>query len=329
MPQKIIYQSPQMDNGQIYNKEVQFTLENYGLINMMFLEFTAQAAGSTNYPYPSSPYLIKDVSLNSFRNPIAHITTSYTLGRLDELDSDLYQQIIQGSTFNGDLTASQSIALPLFFWAIDGQKLDTRKYPNLTIRATTKDSYTDMGLSSGLSSLSIRLKVVYDDPKLYKEVVLKNPYNVYRVKYPITSTVEGTNEITVKINNPYKVSNMYFMLRKSSSAKIKGEINKIELSGPQGSIGIYDDLTNYYINKKNSANFSNTFAIQLADRYKVQEDYFQLTGQNSPLIAKITFNIATGVSGAYDLFVASEYYSNIVESDGMLVEEIKGSFIRF
>lgn len=320
---------PQMDNYQIYNKEVQFTLENYGLINMMFLEFTAQAGGATNYPYPSSPYLIKDVSLNSFGNPIAHITTSYTLGRLDELDSDLYQQIIQGSTFNRDLTTSQSISLPLFFWVIDGQKLDTKKYPNLTIRATTKDSYTDMGFSSGLTSLSVRLKVIYDDPKLYKEVALKNSYNVFRVKYPITSTVEGSNDFIIKINNPYKVSNMYFMLRKTSSAKIKGEITKIELSTPQGSIGIYDDLTNYYINKKNSANFSNTFAIQLADRYKQEEDYFQLTGQNNPMIAKITFNIAGGLSGAYDLFVASEYYSNIVESNGMLLEDVKGSFVRF
>jgi hypothetical protein len=329
MPPKIIYANEQMTNYQTYNRNSLFTIEPYGLVNMMFIEFTIKAkVGSITFPAPTSPYLIKDVSLESFGSSFSRVTTSYTLGRMDEEDSDLYSQIISGATCIGaNLSGPQKVTLPLYFYVIDRQKLDARKYKNLQVRLTTKDTVLDMGFSGGdVEILDVRLKIMYDDPKLYTEISLKNSYNVYRVT-EIIDAGALENVVSIKLNNPFVISNIYFMIRKNTTASIKGLIKSIKLTYPNNEIGIYDNQSNYYLNKTNSANFGNTFAIQLASRYKREQDYFQPTGQNAPLIAEITYTVT--ITGDYKLFIASEYYSNIVESDGMLLEDINGSYIRF
>lgn len=330
MPQKIIYQTPQYDSSGTFNRNCVFKLEEYGLLEMIFVEFTLQGTGQT-YTTPTSPYLIKDVSLESYGNRISHVTTSYTLGRLDELQTDIYNQVVAGANLTGaELTAAQTITLPLYFFAIDGQKLDTRRYKNLSVRVVTKDNHIEMGFNGNITINSIRLKMIYQDPKLYVETPLKNFYNVYREIREITSIEVGpnTNVERVLINNPYKVSNLYFMIRKTLNGAIKGQINSIKLIYPNNEIGIYDNKTNYTLNSTDNANLGNTFAINIGSRYKLGADFVEATGQQVPLIAEITYVVAD--VNTYKLYIACEYYSDIKEGpDGMIIEETPGSFLRF
>lgn len=330
MPTKILYQIAQMDNGAVFNKEVNFRLENYGKIKMMFLIFEVNLSStppeSLAVPFPSSPYLIESVDLQSFGNTIASLNTSYLLGRYDEEDQDLYKQILEGSNLPSPLLTTGTVSLPLYFWTIDGQVLDTYKYQNLTIRCTTKSSLAEMGMAGNgvISSLNVKLKVIYDQQSMerYTPVTLKNPYNVYRYSsiIPIDST-----SASIKLNVPYKVCNLYFMLRSVVNAKTKKQINSIKLTSPTGEIGTYDGISNYYLGEKNSANMSNTFAIQMHSRYK-EDEYMSINGQQNPLIAELTFGL---LEANYKLYVSYEYYSNIVESsDGMLIEDNTRSFVR-
>jgi len=330
MPPKIIYEVPQQDNYLTYGKNCVFSLSdsNYGLAQMMFLEFTVTGTGQ-NYTTPSSPYLIKQVLLESYGTPIANVTTSYTLGRIDEEDYDLYNQIISGATFSGaTLNGTQVVSLPLYFFAIDKQKLDTRHYKNLTVRVLTKDNYADMGFSGNITINKVRLKVVYEDPKLYKITPLNHFYNMNRNITEITADALTGNVVQLKINNPYIVSNMFFMIRKVSTASLKGTIKSIKVTYPNNEIGVYDALTNYQLGSEHGANYGNTFAIQLADRYVKEEDFFQATGQNAPMMVEITYDVS--VIGDFKLYTAVEYYSDIIEGpDGLLMEQIKGSLNHF
>lgn len=332
MPDKIISEIPYQDNLQTLGRDTLFSFGgNYGLVKMMFLEFIVTGTGQT-YPTPTSPYLIKDCSLRSYGNSISHVTTSYTLGRIDETQSDIYNQIVTGATCTGaTLTgASQIITLPLYMYVIDKQLLDTRRYKNLSLRVTTKDSYADMGFNGAITINSIKLKVIYKDPSLYVETPLKHSYNVYREVKTITSTAITPNENVerVIINNPYKISNLIFMIRKSNNSSIKGNIKSIKLTFPNNEVGIYDSKSNYSLNSTDNANFGNTFSIQIADRYIMSEDYVFPTGQNAPMYAEITYLV--GDVADYKLYVACEYYSDIKEgSDGILIEETPNSIIRF
>lgn len=328
MAPKIIYQTPQWDSGGIYNREVVFKLEQYGLVKMIFLVFECTPDAAADYPLPSSPYLIQNVALESFGNPIAHNTTSYILGRMDEVDVDLYNQMADGCNFKGTFDSAQTVSLPLFFWCIDGQMLDTFKYPNLTIRCQTKSSALQMGLTEELVAMNIKLKVLYDQPSKGVGIPreLKNPYNVYRITVPsIRSITDAVETRTVKLNVPYEVCNLYFMLRLEDNAAVKGIVKSVKLSTPTHEIGVFDDITNYYLGERNSANSGNTFAIQLASRYAKRDDYLNFNGSQNPTLAEVSF---IGGAGNYTLFVAFEYYSNIIESDGMLLEDNTRSFVR-
>jgi len=331
MPSKIIYEVPQQDSSGTYNRHAVFKIQNYGLVKMLFLEFTVTGTGQT-FTTPSAPYIIKDVSLESFGNPIGHVTTSYTLGRIDESQKDVYDQIVAGSTFTGlNLNGTQTVSMPLYLSLIDKQKLDARKFKNLTVSVRTKDSFVEMGFSGNVTLESVRLRVVYEDPKLYIESPIKHSYNVYRETIDITSEniTPNANTQIIKINNPYIISNLYFMIRKANNGADKGLIRSIKLTYPNNEIGIYDIQTNYSLNSTDNANFGNTFAINIADRYIKGSDYFQPTGQNNPLIAEITYLVADAPA-AYKLYVASEYYSELVEGpDGLLIEETPGSMVRF
>lgn len=340
MAPKIVYQTLQWDSGGIYNREVTFKLENYGLIKMIFLIFEVRPNANSSYPTPSSPYLIQDVALESFGNPIAHNTTSYILGRMDELDTDLYNQVVDGCNFTSpfDQQRTQTVSLPLFFWCIDNQHLDAFKYPNLTLRCRTKPSIEAMGFGIPLRDLNIKMKVFYDQPgsKMYGQPniepyvpgKLKNPYNVFRtITRGLLGTVAGTTYVhTAKLNVPYAVSNIYIMLRKSDDAARKAVVTSVKLSTPTHEIGTFDNITNYFLNEKNSANSGNTFAIQLANRYSKQNDYLNFNGTQNPTLAEISYK--PEVAGVWDLYIAFEYYSNIVESDGMLFEDNTRSFVR-
>jgi hypothetical protein len=327
MAPKIIYQVPQQDNGKMFDREVLFKLEAYGLIKMMFLLFDVVPNGLTNYVLPTSPYIIQNVFLESSGNPIANLTSSYLMGRFEELERDNYDEIKEGASPIGAFNALTTLSLPLFFWTIDRQMLDPFKYPNLTIRATTKSTYQQMAFSIAPLSMNIRLKVIYEHMApgmaLYKPVELKNPYNAYRTTFPVGFPSTRT---TVKLNTPFKACNLYFMIRPTENSILKSEIKSITLASPTGIIGTFENRNNYYIGKTNSANYGNVFAIQLGSRYSIEDDqYLQFNGQQNPMIATIEHQ-STGAPST--LFVVHEYISNIVQKDGLLLEDITGYFVR-
>ena len=333
MPNKIVYESPVFDNYQTYGKNCVFRLDNsnLGIIKMMFLIFTLKSSSSVNarnYTTPTSPYLIKNVFLESFGNPIANVTTSYTLGRLDEENTDLYQQMVAGASLSGaTLTDTpQTISLPLFFFAIDGQELDTRKYKNLTVRLLTKDNYSDMGFSGNIVITDVRLKCVFKDPMLYKEVAIGHSYNIQREIRDITASATTNNVETFYVNNSLIVSNLYFMIRKASNASLKGSIKSIRLTSPNREVGIYDNLTNYELRSENNANFGNTFCINFSDRYLKEYDNLITNGTLSPLKIEVTYDAAS--IGDYKLYTVFEYLSLLKEGpDNMLTEVFDRSII--
>jgi hypothetical protein len=215
--QRIIDVSPQHTNYETYNNETLFRLENFGLIKMMFLIFDAYSSDASDVaiPLPSSPYLIESVTLESEGSPIGRVDTTYTLSRLDELSEDLYKQVGDGCNFPNPLDESTArVSLPLYFSAIDGHVIDALKYTNLWVRCLTRSDFASMGLDKSITITDTKLRIIYDQPRTYVPIPLKIDYN----SYPLNkiSLVAGSTEYTVKMNVPYDISNIYFMIDRKS-----------------------------------------------------------------------------------------------------------------
>lgn len=324
---KSVYAYPVQDNRKIFNKEVLFKLQNFGKVKTVFLELDLAcniSTGITSAPVPFGPFVIKEVALESFGMPIARVTTSYTIARIGELSFDISDQLNKAANVNTPLTTVQRVSFPLYFWAFDGNVLDTEKYKNLTIRMTTKDSKEDMGTDRALTTLDARLKVVYQTVGLPMEMDSDKSYNIIRLKESV-SAASGANVFTAKLSCPFKISNLYFMLREESNAKNQATISSIVLSSPQGEIGEFTSLSNYYIGVQDVDNLLETFAIQLGQR-KDRDAFLEMNGQNNPTRAVISFT--STVATVYTLYIVYEYYSTVIESEGRLLEDTPGELYR-
>lgn len=308
---KTLEQMPQWDNNAIYNKHCTFKLESYGLIKMLFLKFTIDTDLASNFPIPTSPYLIDDVSLLSNGIPFAKINTTYTLARIDRLTgSSLYDQMVNACTVQEDpLVSPQTVSLPLFFYAIDGQMINPSDYQNLTVSVRTKGSRQAMGFDEDLTRMDIKLFMVFEQMETYPSYSLKNSYNIAQ---DVTVIPAGRSTTVVKLNNPSEITSLIFMLRKQSDNGSIGVINNVKVDCPTGNIGTFDNLTNFSLNSSVGVNNGSTFQIDFTEYIKANKNMF-------PLICTVS-HVSTGID-AYNLFVTYEYTSTIVNNNGFLFEQ--------
>lgn len=317
---KTIEQSPQWDNYQIYNKNCVFKVESYGLLKMLFLKFTITPNTDSTYAIPTSPHIIENASLLSNGIAVASVNTAYTLARIDRLvNSSLYSQMIAASTVTGTgdplvFTGTQTISLPLFFFAIDGQMINPNDYQNLTVSVRTKSSRGAMGFDEDIASLSVKLFAIYEQMEVYPEKrVLQNPYNVAQ---DVTLVASGVSKTIVKLNNPSEILYLIFMLRTVSDSAVAVTITNVVVDCPTGNVGTFDKLTNFTLNNSNAVSNAQTFQIDFSDYIKANKNMF-------PLIC--TVNHAT-TTEACSLFVNYEYRSDIIDNNGFLFETFEEKF---
>lgn len=319
---------PIQTNYNVYNNETVHVIENLGHVTMLFLKIQIAASASTTFSTPTSPYLFEEIYLESSGNKLARISTLYTLSRINEfVGHSLFDEIINASTLVTPFdTTVQTITLPLFFFAIDGQAIDLNTYPNLTVRAITK-TQSDMPFNNSLNSLNVNLFAKYRQLAVPKSLKFKNEYNMYQVS-PITLPVAlGTTDVRFKLNVPFDVINMFFMIRKTSSPSNLGLINSVTVDCPTSNIGFYDNLTNYDLQKTTGTNEGSTYAIPFGSRIKSEQDtYLKLNGNMNPILCIMNYTLSAAVE--YKLFVCIEYTSYIDLADGIAVEIVKESFVK-
>lgn len=325
-PQSIEYtheSGPQWDNGQVFNANTVFRLENYGLIKMLFIKMTVTPSAATSYPAPSSPYIIENVFLESNGVAFARVNTTYTVSRIDQLyGSGLYDKMIRACNFTGTFDSVQTVSLPLFFYVIDGQTLDVSNYDNVTIRVTTKSTRQQMGLGADPTSISLKLVTIYNqyrnnshgDHGVINSVPvlpLKNSYNITSENFPILT---GETSKIVGLNNQSKVRSLIFMIRRNADARIAGLISGVKLRYTNGTEETYDNLTNFNLSDNEGTNDGKMLRIKL-------NSFTKMNGNMNPVTATV-YNTALADS---TLFIVYEYSSVILESNRMLMETFEES----
>lgn len=264
---KVTESYPNFSNQQTYGNRSEFIVQPYGQLKMLFLLFDIQADGEIPCGNPTAfyfPQVIELIDNNSF--VIARTTATDSLSRLDEYDLTLANKIINGANIPSINTSLQTITLPLFFWPIDGNMIDTSSH-NLRIRYTGKNTRGEMGFRDNeynITSFNIRLRAVYDN---YMKVPLdlSTAYNTYQAdEYQITYT-ETSKDII--LNVPYLIQNIAFSIRKTLDNSLKKQINKVVLRYSNGAEETYSTSTNYYLGSSYGENFDYIFNVKVNDKF--------------------------------------------------------------
>ncbi len=308
---RIIDSSPQWSNyAPVFGNETIFKVENWGLIKSMFLKFTVVPPSAIDFALPTSPYIIENVFLESNGIAFARVNTTYTLSRIDSLSgSGLYNRIIAASSISGTFDSVQTISMPLFFFAIDGQVFDPSTINNLTVRVTTKSSAAAMGFSGDPTSISVKLTTIYDQGSSASRLScppLKNFYGITQDQYAVSAV---SSQSIVSLANPSKVKSLIFMIRRNANGSTIAPISSVKLRFSDGSESSFDNLTNYNINgPQDGTNDGSTFKVSL--------DYLKMNRNMNPVQATVNY------SALYEstLFVVYEYISELLIENGNVLE---------
>ena len=310
---KIIEQAPQLDNYAVFGKECVFRIENYGSVKMLFLKFTVTPSAATTYPIPSAHYLIENVFLESNGVAFARLNTTYAISRTDLLSSSaLYTQIVNSSSFSGTFDAVQTITLPLFFYAIDGQMIDLSHYKNLSVRVITRRNKEQMGLSLDPTSIGIRLNITYEQMINKKGMFVEQPRltNSYNITEDRFFVATGTSVYRANLNNQSKVKSLIFMCRRISNEGTVVPISSVKLTYTNGQSDVFDNNTNFNLSDKFiGTNTGSTFRISF-------DDYVKINGNMNPIIAEVSL----GALVDSILYIVYEYESKILDNEGFLME---------
>lgn len=309
---------PIQDDNSVYNSTKVFKVPQNIYASTFFLVFTITPDTTATYATPTSPMIIENVFLESAGSIIAQTTTTYTLYRIGKSETLLYNQIVAGATLSGTFNSAQTITLPLYFYTNDNQLLDTRKYPDLSIRLITKGTSAEMGFNQTITDLETKLKVNYIFPKVYRPLQLKNSYNIIQVPYSVG--LSGSSSIDFLLNVPYKVVTIIVMGRRTSSASLKANITSVRLRYNNGTESVYESNSNFSLNDYNPSDDGSNFVIPFGttdrsasnndDLFTSVNDYLLLSGAMNPV--KMTVNYDT-LAGDARFFVCFEYLSEIEE----------------
>lgn len=298
--------SPSQDNRKIEGKRCEFKIPGYGQLKMLFLLFDVASAAPISSTQPTSFIFVDNAELvvdNTF--VIAQVNDISSLSRLDKMERTEYAYVYDNASSavaGGINSTEKTVSMPLFFWPIDGQMINTDTF-NLSVKLAIKNTYAKMGLGGVLTTFNVRLRAVYDNFKKDTLNVQKS-YNSFYL--PPTEVLNGSTSSRVFINLPYAVYSMAFSVRKNSNY-ISALITKITLKFPNGAEETYDQLSNYFIGTKLADNdeiFSITFNDKFADQVQMSNRPYQ------PITATIYYK--NPLEDA-NLFVTYDYNSTVTE----------------
>lgn len=315
---KTIICLPQQDNYLSAGSETVFYPENRGSIEMMFLDFTVTPDVDSDTATPlASPYLIENVFLESNGNIVSRLTTTYLVGRIEELSKSDVARIEESCKLPNTILAgiTYKCSLPLFFYAIDGQSIDLNLYKNIAIRCTLKSNYEKMGFTANTVVIKTKLTVHYEG---HKNERLKNSYNI--IQYPQVSLPNASVEHNLQVKIASKISNVYLMIREESITFNKCIINSVTATYANGMTQEFNNSSNYKLGNFGSVNTGSVFKLSFCSRYE-GNGYLKTNLENRPVYLLIKY-VATD-SADYKLFSSYEYQSDIIEDKGRLLETIK------
>jgi len=322
MTQFIIEQGPQETNSTIYNQTDIFHVPERGYIKMMYLLITYSANGviipKTNLTaFETHEY----ITLDSYTIPFCFDNHVYGPSRVSQLRTDLYKQIKEASSTSSAIPESPnsvSLVRPLFFTAFDNNKILATD--GLTVRAITKSSKSLMGFTGAgdLVSISVKLKIVYEQTGDYVFRPLRNTYNARML--PSVSLATNSTNYRMKIKCPFDVISLMFMVK---VGQVNKRITSVNLSFPNGEYGNYSGDTDYTLNSDGSMqNYDSNFIISFGNRS--DSEVIKMNRQMNPNIADITFDGPT-LPGSV-LYCVIEYKSKLDYSDDQIVEAIEDTW---
>lgn len=320
--QFILEQGPQeTDSGSIYGRTDIFEIPQRGYIKMMYLKVI--------YTSPTIPLVtsrkanrlafeaIDSVMLNSEGSAFCYDDHVYSQCRLAQLQYDAHKQVEGAASTTGNSVASGGVTTvtvirPLFFSAFDnGNRLLADD--GLTVSARTKASYQEMTFSGAPTSLSLRLKIVYEQAPEYIPRPLKNTYNA-RATAPITIPA-NTTSYRLKLNCPFDVIAIMFML-KSNDANVK--FKSVNLTYPNGEYGLFENNTDFSL--EDTGSMEHTDSVYIVNFGTRGGDGFTKMNKGlNPTIADLTFASSAVVNKLYCVY---EYRSTLEYSNGRIVELI-------
>lgn len=321
MTQFILEQGPQeTDPGSIYGRTDIFEIPQRGYIKMMFLKITARFEGVTlisNKSILTAFEIHKAITLESEGTAFCFDNHVYGQCRTFQLHADAYDQVKNASTQIATITAAAPMVKvrPLYFTAFDnGNRILATE--GLTVRAITMPDFASMGFNRSPVSIDVRLKVVYEQATDYVQRPLAHTYNSRA--YQGIPLATGSTSYRLKLNCPYDVISLMFMIRAGRS---EVSINSVHLSFPNGEYGLYENGTDFSLTSTGSMEHDLTmFIVSFGSR--TDTDHIKLNKSMNPTVALLNF--AASPAGAI-LYHVIEYHSTLEYSNGRFVELIKDS----
>lgn len=325
MTQFILEQGPQeTDPGSIYGRTDIFEIPQRGYIKMMYLKviYTSAAAIVAGKASKLAFEIIENATLNSEGSAFCYDDHVYSQCRLAQLQYDAHKQVenaASSSTVGNSVTSGGVVTVtlvrPLFFSAFDnGNRLLADE--GLTVTARTRASYQEMSLAAGPTSLSLRLKIVYEQASDYVPRPLKNTYNA-RATAPITIPA-NTTSYRLKLNCPFDVIAIMFML-KSNNSNVR--VKSVNLTYPNGEYGLFENNTDFSLEDTGSMEHTdNVYIVNFGTRGG--DGFTKMNKGLNPTIADLTFASSAVVNKLYCVY---EYRSTLEYSNGRIVELIKDS----
>lgn len=330
MTQFILEQGPQeTDPGSIYGRTDIFEIPQRGYIEMMYLKIILQSNAARSGKSSLAAFeIIESATLESEGVAFCRDDHVYGQCRTYQLHMDSYEQVSKPATlsaaFNG---TSPTLIRPLFFSAFDnGNHILASE--GLTVRVITKSSPETMGLTGGITGLSIRLKIKYRQAPEYIEKPLVATYNSRL--YTGISLPAGSTSYRLKLNCPFDVISLMFMIKKpyTAAAVVPGDraannttISSVELTYPNGEYGLYENDTDFSLTSTGSMEHNiSMFIVSFGTR--TDPEAIKLNRGMNPTIATLRF--AATLAGAV-LYHVIEYRSTLEYSNGRFVELIKDS----
>lgn len=327
MTQFILEQGPQeSDPGSIYGRTDIFEVPQRGYIKMMYLKiiYTSNAAVVASKATRLAFEMIESVTLNSEGTPFCYDDHVYSQCRFAQLAYDNHKQVENAASsstasnivVSGGVT-TVTLVRPLFFSAYDNSNRLLAE-DGLTVSSRTRASFEEMSFTGAepLTSLQLRLKILYERAPEYVFLPLKNPYNA-RAIAPIRIPA-NTTSYRLKLNCPFDVISIMFALKSNTSAV---KFKSVNLTYPNGEYGLYENNTDFTLEDTGSMEHTdNVYIVNFGKRG--EEGFVKMNKGLNPTIAELTFASSGVINYLYCVY---EYHSTLEYSNGRIVELIKDS----
>lgn len=328
LPQSIVTKPSDIENNANYSGKYQFKL-NHTLGSLLQVFVKAKLSTGTVSNVIKNNFgqkLLKSARIHNGSSTICNDNPYNSIARLDLLydASSLYFKIsdsVQPSSTAFEDSVYVYVYIPLFFFFSDSldSALDLMNRDQLYLEIITNSSKEAMGMTTDFTSSSYEMITFHrrelTEPKIPKTIV--NSYASFSEK-PLTIPI-GATSCEFLLTCPYPTFYLHFIIFKADGAKEK--ITNLKMTCPNTTL--LDNATNnlYLLSDQFTGNQGSTVSIMYGSRNGPEKRYIKFSQEMKPTFATLTFS---GTAQVRTLYVTCEYYTDLVNDGGRIINEVVG-----